>query len=312
MSHTGRLASRRWSESNGGAQRRADWRATATAVGGMLSVLLVAAGLFYTNDANRKQQQLGVQGQIAARFSAAIDQIGQEGKDKLSIRLGGIYALQRLMYDSPRDVQTMVEVLCAFVRTHAVRPAMRPATVPRAPADVRAAVTVLARRPGADRSNGSLDLSGTLLGLQDMTLSDSDGHNANLERVDLTGADLSGAELSDARLFNAKLTGARLVGTRLRFADLTNVDLTNADLTDADLSDTQMNSTYLVDANLTGSYFGHSNLFRTYMPGANLSGADLTDVVGLSTEKLASTRVDKETRLPTVMFGPSPAPSSTP
>ena len=73
-----------------------------TTIGGILSVLLVAAGLFYTNDANRNQQKLGLeqqklalQGQVADRFTAAIDQLGQEdGKrqDKLSLRLGGIYA----------------------------------------------------------------------------------------------------------------------------------------------------------------------------------------------------------------------------
>jgi hypothetical protein len=39
---------------------KTDWRTTATAIGGVVSVLLFAVGLFYTNDANRKQQQLGL------------------------------------------------------------------------------------------------------------------------------------------------------------------------------------------------------------------------------------------------------------
>src|SRR4051794_29787703 len=61
------------------------WQSTATTLAGIVSVLLVAAGLFYTNAANREQQRLSVEGQTADRFTAAIDQLGQEGTDKLSI-----------------------------------------------------------------------------------------------------------------------------------------------------------------------------------------------------------------------------------
>ena len=45
------------------ARPTADWRITATTLAGIVSVLLVAAGLFYTNQANREQQKLGIQQQ---------------------------------------------------------------------------------------------------------------------------------------------------------------------------------------------------------------------------------------------------------
>src|SRR4051812_29052896 len=48
------------------AANKADWRTTATAVGGIVSVLLVAVGLFYTNNANREQQRLGLDQQKLA------------------------------------------------------------------------------------------------------------------------------------------------------------------------------------------------------------------------------------------------------
>jgi len=79
------LSRRRAAGRSGGATKKPDRRTTATTIAGIVSVLLVAAGLFYTNDANRKQQQLGLdqqklalQGQVADRFTAAIDQLGQE------------------------------------------------------------------------------------------------------------------------------------------------------------------------------------------------------------------------------------------
>jgi hypothetical protein len=50
------------------------------------------------------------QGQITDRYTKAIEQLGS---DKLDVRLGGIYALERIATDSQRDHPTVVEVLSA-------------------------------------------------------------------------------------------------------------------------------------------------------------------------------------------------------
>ena len=57
--------------------------------------------------------QLNREGQITERFTHAIDQLGNTGVD---VRLGGIYALERIANDSPRDRETIFEVLAAFIR----------------------------------------------------------------------------------------------------------------------------------------------------------------------------------------------------
>jgi hypothetical protein len=59
--------------------------------------------------------RLTLQGQITDRYTKAIEQLGS---DKLDVRLGGIYALERIAKDSERDHPTVVEVLSAFVREH--------------------------------------------------------------------------------------------------------------------------------------------------------------------------------------------------
>src|SRR5215207_273613 len=60
------------------------------------------------------------QGQITERFTRAIEQLGEtnsNGEPKLELRLGGIYALERIAKDSPeRDYSTVMEVLTAYVR----------------------------------------------------------------------------------------------------------------------------------------------------------------------------------------------------
>jgi hypothetical protein len=104
--------------------------------------------------AQQAREQLGVaeQGQITERYTRAIDQVGH---NQLDVRIGGIYALERIARDSSADRATVGEVLTAFVRTLAPWPPSLPgqyrATVPidrvpelqaRAP-DVQAALTVL-------------------------------------------------------------------------------------------------------------------------------------------------------------------------
>ena len=229
------------------APARADWWQRGTAIGGLVSVLLVAVGLYLTNDFNRdqyrlqqdsarQQQDLALKGQRADRFVKAVDQLGQEGNDKLGIRLGGIYALETLMRDSPNDENTIIEVLCAFVRTHAPLPKIIPKEVPKSPFDVRAALAVLGRRPNPNRHT-YLNFNNTLLGLAAMDL-----RNADLYGADLHGANLYGVDLNRANLTETNLTGANLQHANLQHANLTGANLTGANLTGVGMDCTTMDA----------------------------------------------------------------------
>jgi DNA-binding beta-propeller fold protein YncE len=79
------------------------------------AVLVAYYSLKSTADAGHEQARLSLQGQISDRFTAAIDQIGQEGAGKIAVRLGGIYALEGVMNDSNNYERNVVEVLCAYV-----------------------------------------------------------------------------------------------------------------------------------------------------------------------------------------------------
>jgi hypothetical protein len=75
------------------------------------------------------------EGHLTDRYTKAVEQLGS---DKIEVRLGGIYALERLMRDSPTDQPTIVEVLAAYIRQHAPRtnpapvaPALSASTRPR-------------------------------------------------------------------------------------------------------------------------------------------------------------------------------------
>jgi Pentapeptide repeats (8 copies) len=202
-----------------------DWWQRGTAIGGLFSVVLVGVGLYLTNDFNRDQlalqrrsteqhQRLVLQGQRADRLVRAVDQLGQNGDDRLSVRLGGIYALEALMRDSATDENTVIEVLCAFVRDNLPREDDAPPE--EATADVRAAVTVLARRPDP-RGHFALDFSDTA-GLAGISLAETDLVRADLRRADLRGADLRGTDLHRADLRGTDLRGAIVDAAQLACA----------------------------------------------------------------------------------------------
>jgi hypothetical protein len=62
------------------------------------------------------------EGQITDRYTKAIEQLGavdQAGKNKLEVRLGGIYALERIAKESEKDHWPIMEVLTAYVHKNA-------------------------------------------------------------------------------------------------------------------------------------------------------------------------------------------------
>jgi hypothetical protein len=155
-------------------------------VGG--AVILLGAYFTY------RQLQTSREGQVTERFTRAIDQLGHA---VLDVRLGGIYALERIANDSPYDRATIAEVLTAFVRGHGAwtEPAddsapSLVASIDELPdlrvraADVQAAMTVLGRRalpPGKAKP--------LLLTCVDLRRADLDG--ANLDGANLGGANIS-------------------------------------------------------------------------------------------------------------------------
>ena len=240
---------------------------------------LAAGALVFTalnTTLSRRTFILAEQGQVTDRYTKAIEQLGS---DKLDVRIGAIYALERVAHDSARDHPTVMEVLAAFIREHSREPwplprpgdeNPEPSTCP----DVQAAVTVIGRRnPIHDR--GRFDFTGA--DLTRANLNRATFNRAIFIRVNLTGADLEGAYVAGADLETADLAGADLTGADLTGADMAGSDLTGADFTRADLTRADLSDSILTDADLTGARFCGGSLFRATLAGAILAGADLTD-----------------------------------
>jgi hypothetical protein len=231
-----------------------------TAVGLLLGVAFTAFGLVYTARTLKSTQE----GQITDRYSKAVEQLASPA---VEVRLGGIYALQRLAVDSSRDRLTVRNVLAAFVRQHDFCVAQPPAkqctaavrdlyftrTIMPMPTDIYAALTTA--------------LSLTAAGGDLADFSQTRFPRAYFpERAQIRRANLSDADLVFAGFSGADLAFSNLSGSCLTYANLTGADLSNADLSGADLYFAQIGN-----ANLTG---------------ADLRGADLRNVFGMTPDKI--------------------------
>ena len=143
------------------------------------------------------------------RCTKAIEQLGS---DKLDVRTGGIYALERVARDSARDHPTVMEVLTAFIREHSHEkwpPSDHPASRGQEPStrpDVQAALTVVGRRD-PDHDIQSIDLARAHLVGATLVGATLDG--AGLDGADLFGATLTRADLTDATLTPTRTSPAR-------------------------------------------------------------------------------------------------------
>jgi hypothetical protein len=226
------------------------------AVGVLIAGLAGFMGLYFTwtnQDQTRQTTQrtleLTQQGQIAERFTQAIDQLGATDDDRIlrqDIRLGGIYALERIARDSPeRDHSSVMAVLTAYVRENSLRPPPPPPFDPHHPtADIQATLDVLSRAQTRvpEEYRTRLDLRGANLqgaNLQGTYLQGANLQEANLQEANLQGANLQGANLQGAYLQSPVPQEPYLERANLQGANLQGANLQGAHVAKEQLADTQ-------------------------------------------------------------------------
>ena len=207
------------------------WTAIVQAAGG--TALLVGL-LFTARNLRATQDKLDIdrQGQLTNRFIQATGQLGAEqngGKPNVEVRLGGIYTLNRISNDWPKDYWPIANVLTAYVRHNARwSPSSVEAHESTPTTEIQAILTILGHNdpPEAFDEHHKFDLRNT-------DLRGAEFWDANLEFTDFWGAHLDGAQFWGAVLRHAKLEQAHLAGANLRAAKLEGASLEGADVTGA-------------------------------------------------------------------------------
>lgn len=212
---------------------------------------LVLFGLYFTaQNLKTSQQTLAVaqEGQITERFTRAVEQLGKADERKLdssgkevgvesnlAIRLGGIYALNRIAKESEQDRWPIVEILATYVRSNAPSTVEKKTVKP----DIQAILNVLSQSWG------------------------SCTHETNQPFIDLSLTDLNGV-----RLYKPCLAGWHLNSAHLEWAQLTDANLEGANLDGA-----LMNYAYFNKANMKRVSLSVAQLQGSHLEGADLTGA---------------------------------------
>ncbi|REJ43054.1 MAG: pentapeptide repeat-containing protein [Microcystis flos-aquae TF09] len=261
---------------------------------GLIATLSAGIVLFLNYLNSQAEMQLTQQRLITERFSKAVEQIGN---NKEEVVIGGIYSLERIAKDSPKDQWTIMEVLTSYIRKNSpipsnieqLKPAARQKALEKLPSvsiPVQAALTVIGRRKVENDQAGDnlaettdpnkikfLDLSRT--NLRGAKLNGADLKGANLDGANLNGAKLWVAYLNGANLNGANLNGAKLWVAYLNGANLNEAYLNGANLYGADLKGAKLNGASLNRANLIEANLNRADLNRAKLNGANLNGANL-------------------------------------
>lgn len=147
-----------------------------------LVAFLVALGAAGTLWFTARTYRLNQDGHVTDRYTSAV---GQLGDDSPHVRVGGIYALERIGNESSKDRRTIIYVLGAFVRDQSKKDRSGPNQPPGE--DVITALRVASRL--TSNSDVLLDLRGADLRHADLSsLSSLPQGRALLDEADIRGA----------------------------------------------------------------------------------------------------------------------------
>ena len=238
-------------------------------VGGAIAVFTLLITLAKHN-LDRRGQELDRDENRTTRYTEAIKQLGDS--QSFAIRLGGIYALERIAQDSTRDRQSILNVLWAYLRAECLPQSEREEEAVAMKSTSAAAAEAASHisqfsPPRVGVNLAGLNLPGVVLA--NTTLTSADLNHADLRKAvfyftdlthsifrssDLREAELYGADLREADLGKANLGKANLGKANLGKANLREANLREANLREADLTDAWISSANLREADLTGAY----------------------------------------------------------
>ena len=240
------LSARYWDELRGYEESlSATVRNIGLLIGGVIAALLA----MWRGVVAERQADIAEKGMLGERYRQGAEMLGNE---VMSVRLGGIYAIERIAKEHPEEYHLQaMELLCAFAR-HPARDAQIETDLDedigekRLREDVESAMRAIAFRSEKcvviESSREHIQLYLRDARLSHLQIRDANLVNAWFSRADLSYSRLEGANLSSVRLRNANLSGATLRGANLRDADLSGADLTGADLSNMSEVDFQSSS----------------------------------------------------------------------
>ena len=169
-----------------------------------------------------RQAKIAQHSLLNERYQKGAEMLGSK---VLSVRLGGVYALERLAAEHPEiyHIQIM-QLFCVFVRDQSAAEKL-----PGIDFDIDAVMRAISARNYEQRNleeNNGYQLN----------LSDADFRGLNLYNMDLSGISFTRVDFSNALLVKTDFSNSTFFETKLSRTKLSSADLSGAALLNADLS----------------------------------------------------------------------------
>ncbi|PTW49808.1 pentapeptide repeat-containing protein [Rhodovulum kholense] len=326
-------------------------------VGLVLAGLIGVPFLVWRSIVAQKQVDVAEQGLITDRLNKAVEGLGAEKTVKrrlthpdgsteteettepnIEVRIGAIYALERISRDSDRDHVNVMEILCAYIRQNAPASSARnpeddgiapvedlpqgatpheiaihlkivdertqklkdwAAKIPQLRNDVRTALEVIGRR---DKDRIALERSPeTYSSAQTsyiLDLRETNLQRANLENLDFSKALFNRSRMESSNLFRTNIAEARFYRTRMDIVSAPFARMHRAEFQKAHLHGANFLFAFADGADFSASRMEAANLTRAKIQGSNFDDTRLTCA------HLKTSETDEETSfVRTLLFG---------
>ncbi len=196
----------------------------------------------------QQQADTAEQGLITDRINKAVESLGklnQENKPVLEVRIGALYALERIAQDSIDDHVRIMKIICAYVCVNS--PFINKATKTKIVSDdIRVALNIIGHR---DKWT-------------------EDERHLNKEKKENYRLDLRHCNLNNIELYSADLSGALFSGGTLRDAILVRVNFNDASFFETDISDADFQDSDMTNINAQETYAHTGNFLNclTFTP----------------------------------------------
>lgn len=299
------------------------WTKDSTSVRDLILVLgsIVGGGLLIWRTINhdhqtraaKSQARTAEQGRITDRINKAVENLNAERtvqkedsdhtEPNIGVRIGAIYALERIAQDSERDHIPIMEILCAYIRENApVSSAINEDHIKQHVNKILFDRMVLLETKGASTDvehwrkiareddihhhvgppplpRADIQAALDVISRRSRSRIEYERHQIQSDDpddlgycLDLRWTNLQGANLYRARLDRAKLANSRLDGADLDSAELENASLSQTSLRKATLRKARLIGAYLGMARFEGAHLAMARFDQAYL-GQAKSGA---------------------------------------
>ncbi len=225
-----------------------DLRHLGTAVALLMTVMAAAATIIFSIIRvwiNERNASAAEEGLITERISKAVEGLGAEktvrdpqqneefSAPNLEVRIGAIFALERIAQDSIRDSVQITEILCAYIRncSPCVTGELDSDTEIRPRIDVQTCLNVIARRTSKQKRFAKFELGKK----KRFDLSRSNLRGAEIWEGDFSGFEFQFSNFDGCDIRNVDFTGVAFQGNTLSFSNFFESDFSNSRFIDSTL-----------------------------------------------------------------------------